>query len=111
LLEGYGAVWARWQGPSDARPLYLASVYCPDTGAQQRNPHLLQEVYEQISLGLAHYSSKLGTVSLMGDWNAHVPAASHPSVPRHLLHLAPALGLGDPNPAGRALLDFCSTHG
>jgi hypothetical protein len=40
-----------------------------------------------------------------------VPAASHPCVPRHLLHLAPALGLGDPNPAGRTLLDFCPTHG
>jgi hypothetical protein len=58
------AVGARWQGLSDARPTYLASVYCPDTGAQQRSPHLLQEVYEQISVGLAHYSSNLGTVCL-----------------------------------------------
>jgi hypothetical protein len=39
LIAGYGAVWARWQGPSQTQPLYLASVYCPDTGAQRRNVH------------------------------------------------------------------------
>jgi hypothetical protein len=37
----------------------------------------------------------------MGDWNVHVPAASHPSVTLHLLHLAPALGLGAPGTATR----------
>jgi hypothetical protein len=29
-------------------PIYLASVYCPDTGAQYRKPHLMQDVYKQI---------------------------------------------------------------
>jgi hypothetical protein len=48
LKAGYGAVWARWQGPSQTHPLYLASVYCPDTVAQRQNVHLLQEVFEQI---------------------------------------------------------------
>jgi exonuclease III len=91
LMAGYGAVWARWQGPSQTRPLYLASVYCPDTAAQRHNVHLLQEVYEQVSAGLTYYFSKPDTVCLMGDWNAHVPALSHPSVPAHLHHLAPAL--------------------
>jgi hypothetical protein len=67
LMAGYGAVWARWHGPSQTRPLYLASVYCPDTGAQRRNVHLLLEVYEQVSAGLTYYFSKPGTVCLMGD--------------------------------------------
>jgi hypothetical protein len=111
LIAGYGAVWARWQGPLQTQPLYLASVYCPDTGAQRRNTHLLQGVYEQISAGLTYYSSKPGTVCLMGDWNSHVPASWHPSVPAHLHHLAPTLGLGELNSAGRALLEFCSAHG
>jgi exonuclease III len=111
LVDGYGAVWARWQGSSRAQPVFLASVYCPDTGAQQRHARLLQDVYEQISAGCTYYSSKPGMVCLMGDWNAHVPASSHMSVPAHLHHLAPAVGIGAPNSAGRALLDFCSTHG
>jgi hypothetical protein len=111
LIAGYGAVWARWQGPLQTQPLYLASVYCPDTGAQRRHTHLLQDVHEQISAGLTYYSSKPGTVCLMGDWNAHVAATSHPSVPTHLHHLAPTLGLGELNSAGRALLEFCSAHG
>jgi hypothetical protein len=111
LLAGYGAVWPRWQGPLQSQPLYLASVYCPDTGAQRRNAHLLQDVYEHISAELTYYSSKPGTMCLMGDWNAHVPASSHPSVPAHLHHLAPTLGLGELNSAGRALLEFCSAHG
>jgi hypothetical protein len=86
LIAGYGAVWARWQAPSQTQPLFLASVYCPDTGAQRRNACLLQEVYEQVSAGFTYFSSKPGTVCLMGEWNAHVPASSH--------HLAPTLGFG-----------------
>jgi hypothetical protein len=54
-IEEYGAVWARWQGRADVQPMYLASVYCPDAGAQQRNPNLLQDVSEQISVSLTHY--------------------------------------------------------
>jgi hypothetical protein len=46
--------------------MYLASVYCIDTGAQQRNPNLMQDVYEQISVGLTHYASKPGTLCLWG---------------------------------------------
>jgi hypothetical protein len=111
LIAGYGAVWARWQGPWQTQPLYLASLYCPHTGAQRRNAQLLQDVYEQISAGLTYYSSKPCTVCLMGDWIAHVPASSHPSVPAHLHHLAPPLGLGELNSVGRALLEFCSAHG
>jgi hypothetical protein len=111
LIAGYGAVWARWQGPLQTQPLYLASVYCPDTSAQRRSVHILQEVYEQISAGLTYYSSKPGTVCLMGDWNTHVPASSHPSVPTHLHNLAPTLGRGELNSADRALLEFCSAHG
>jgi exonuclease III len=57
LLEGYGAVWACFQGQSDASSIYLASVYCTDTDAQQRNPHFLQEVDKQLSLRLTHYCS------------------------------------------------------
>jgi hypothetical protein len=116
LLASYAAVWARWQGPLQSQPLYLASVYCPDTGAQRRNmyTHLVQVDYEQISAGLTYCSSKPGTASTSvshGDLNAHVHASSHPSVPAHLHHLAPTLGLGELNSAGRALLEFCSAHG
>jgi hypothetical protein len=111
LIAGYGAVWALWQGPLQTQVLYPASVYCPDTSAQRRNTHLLQDVYEQISAGLTYYSSKPGTMCLMGDWNAHVPTSLHPSVPAHLHQLAPTLGLGELNSAGRALLEFCSAYG
>jgi hypothetical protein len=78
---------------------------------QKLNALDIQDVYEQISAGLTYYSSKPGTVCLMGDWNAHVPASSHPSVPAHLHHLAPTLGLDELNSAGSVLLEFCSAHG
>ena len=108
LVDGYGAVWGRWQVDNTQQCLWLASVYFPDSARSRRDPALAQAVLNQIKTSYEYFSRQQGTVCLMGDWNAHVGHATNEVLRSDLRPYAPAHGFQQINSPGVSLLELCS---
>ena len=56
---------------------------------------------------LVNYRVQPGDIRILGDFNARIACASHPSVPTLLRYMSPTYGEAALNAPGRLLLQFC----